>query len=289
MLGRTGRWIAVVVVMLAVLVLAGAVAVVVRWEDVKAWLDAPDVLAAEDAVRDVALPAGFEEDPTRSGCAPWGSSRCAWTDLPPQEAAESLAERLRAAGVELGDVRCDVPEAGPEGMSVGAPQCGATATVQGADLWLQAIDRTPSGDVPLGRTAVWAVWDGSTMSMPLWERLWAHQGGPRGEVGPPTAAEVEALLPDWLAGATGEPCTSGGPGTCTAWEVPLDAAALPGGGEVEALVHDLVAAGYFVSVADPTHAAPIQAHRFTGAGEWTGVDLVIRDWEAGPVALVTTF
>lgn len=88
-----------------VLMLAGTVLVVLRWAEVKAWLDAPAVLDAETTVRDLDLPASFDDDATNSACDLAGS-RCAWTALPPDEAVAQLAGALVDAELPVAEVTC---------------------------------------------------------------------------------------------------------------------------------------------------------------------------------------
>lgn len=280
------------VVVAAVVLLVGAVVVVLRWDHVKAWFDAPDLLRVEAAAREVPLPGDAQEDATRSAAAQIGVSRAGWTDLAPRAALEELAVGLRARDVTVDPVLCEDP-AVPLAPSGGVIECGMRVPVVGEDLWVLATDRTPRGEVPLTRTAVWFAWDTLDMSWPLYERLVAadpypypfrdaDDGGPQ----PASAEEVATALPDRYVAVLDhcwEPARV--EGTCIAWEAPVDTGDLPADRQVEALVRELVEAGFFVDVADPVWGdEPLRAHRFTVPGGWTGVQVTLRFTADGLVA-----
>lgn len=289
------RRIVAAVVLLGVLLLAGAAVVVVRWQDVKAWLDAPEVLSVNAAALEVPLPGDAEEDPTRSASAQYGALRSGWTDLEPREALDEVAAALRARDVEVDPVLCNDPAIplGPVGREL---ECGVRVPVHDEELWVFATDHTPSGEVPLGRTAVWFAWESLDMSGPLLERLadedpypYPFQEPGSGEPQPASPEEVAAALPARYAGVTAQ-CWWAAPvdeSPCTIWEGPVDTADLPDDGQVDALVREFVAAGYFVDEADPDWAAlPLTAHRFTVPGGWTGVEVTVRPEGDGLVARV---
>lgn len=283
------------VILLGVLLLAGVVVLVVRWEEVKAWLDAPEVLRVNAAALEVPLPGDAEDDPTRSASASFGVLRAGWTDLAPRAALEQVAVGFDARDVAVDAVLCDDPTIppGPQGREL---ECGLRVPVHDEELWVFATDHAPSGRAPLGRTAVWFAWDSLDMSWPLYERVvdddpypypYAEPGS--GEPQPASAAEVESALPDRYAGVTehcwGTEPVDGVP--CTIWEGPVDMVDLPADGQVDALVRELVAAGYFVDEAAPEWGAePLTAHRFTVPGGWTGVQVTVRPEGDGLVARV---
>lgn len=281
--GRVGQWVAIAVVIAGMLVIAGGLVAFVRWDDIKAWADAPEVLRVNTAALDVALPPGSTEDPTRSACAMTGALRCAWTTQSPRDAVTDLADGLRALDVEVDAVLCDDP-ALPSGPQDGELACGVRIAAADEELWILATDRTPSGGVPLTRTAVWFAWDTIDMSSPLYERVVAADPYPYpstddGEPHLASSSAVEDALPARYAGIT-QHCWQGPPvggAPCTSWEAPIDTGGLPADGQVEALVRELADAGFFVDGADPSLAgAPLIAHRFTVPGGVTGVEVYVR-------------
>ncbi len=291
MLGRTEKWILGVVAGFGLLLLVGAVVAAVRWADVKAWLDAPDVLAVNAAALAVPLPPGSTDDPTRSACGHYGALRCSWTTLAPDAAVDALAAGLRAAEVEVPPTLCD--DAGlPRAARDGLVACGVRIPAADSELWLLATDRTPVGGVPLGRTAVWFVWDTLDMPWPLYERLIAADPYLLdGEPPLATPSQVEAALPGRYRGIT-EHCwdpagTLAGSDECHVWEAPVDVADLGAQDAVGALVRELADHGFFVDSADPTGAdVLVQGHRFTAEGGWTGVQLAVRAEADGLVARI---
>lgn len=285
-----------VVLLLGVLLLAGVVVVVLRWADIKAWLDAPEMLRVNAAALEVPFPgADTEEDPTRSAAAGFGALRTGWTELAPRAALDEIAVALGDRDVAVDPVLCDDP-AVPHGSQDREVECGLRVPVVGEELWVLATDHTPSGEVPLGRTAVWFTWDTFDMSWPLYERLVAADPVPypfEDSDGPPltTPEQVEAALPARYAGVTDQ-CWGPDPTgevPCTMWEGPVDTADLPDGGRerAQALVRELVAAGFFVDAVDPSWSSePLSAHRFTMAGGWTGLKVDVRPEGDGLVARV---
>lgn len=295
MLSTLERRIVAVVLLLGVLMLAGVVVLLVRWEDVKAWLDAPEVLRVNTAALEVPLPEGAEEDPTRSACGQQGALRCAWTPAAPQEAVDGVVSGLRALDVEVENVVCG-DDALPSAAMLGSEiACGARVPLRDAELWVLATDVTPSGRVPLGRTALWFAWNTADMSWPLFERIVEADPYPypfvdpeSGEPHPATPEEVRDALPERYVGVT-DHCWAGveEDPVCTIWEAPVDVADLPAEGQVEALVRELVAAGFFVDAADASWGGePLRAHRFTVPGGWTGVQVTVRPDGDGLVAQV---
>ena len=280
-----------VVIALAVALLAGVVVVLLRWADIKAWLDAPEMLRVNEAALEVPLPGNAEDDPTRSASAQFGALRSGWTELAPRDALEQLAEALR--DVDVDPVLCDDP-ALPRGPRDHELECGLRVPVHDEELWVFAIDHTPSGEVPLGRTAMWFAWDTYDMAWPIYERLVAADPVPypfEESDGPPltTPEQVDAALPARYAGVTDQ-CWGPDPTgevPCTMWEGPVDTADLPddGQGRAQALVRELVAAGFFVDAADPSWSSePLSAHRFLTAGGWTGLKVDVRPEGGGLVA-----
>lgn len=292
MLGRTGRWVVGGVLTLAGLLVAGAVAVVVKWDDVNAWLDAPEVLRVNEAALEVALPEGTEEDPTRSACAHQGALRCAWSEAPPQDVLADVVAGLRALDVDVEDAVCGVDALPSTAMPGSEIACGARVPVRDAELWVLATDVTPFGGVRLGRTAVWFTWNSLDMSWPLYERVAAADPYPYSEEEYPVVSEadVAAVLPARYRAALGscwrapdeDPAEP-----CHAWEGAVDVSDLPGGGTVEELVEELAAAGFFVDAADPGWAgAPLSAHRFVRAGGWSGAVVTVQREDGETVASV---
>lgn len=292
MLGRTGRLVVAGFLTFAVLVVAGAVAVVVKWDEVEAWLDAPEVLRVNAAALEVALPEGTEEDPTRSACAHQGALRCAWSEAPPLEAVAGVVAGLRALGVAVEDIVCGDDALPSSAMPGSEIACGARVPVRDAELWVLATDETPFGGVPLGRTALWFAWNTLDMSWALYERVAAADPYPYAEEAYPVVSEadVAAALPARYRAALGscwrapdeDPAEP-----CRAWEGPVDVADLPGGGTVEELVAELAAAGFFVDAADPGWAgAPLSAHRFVRVGGWSGASVTVQREDGEIVAHV---
>lgn len=294
MLSTFERRLVAVVVLLGILLLAGAAVLVVRWEDVKAWLDAPEVLRVNEAALEVPLPGDAEDDPTRSAAATFGVLRAGWTDLAPRDALEQVAAGLDARDVTVDAVLCDDP-AIPHGIQEREVECGLRVPVVGEELWVFATDHTPTGEVPLSRTAIWFAWELLDMSWPLYERLVAADPIPypfEGMDGPPltTPDQVEAALPARYAGVTDQcwgPEVEGST-HCTMWEGPVALDGLPDGdGRADALVRELVEAGFFVDIADPSLGGePLTAHRFTLAGGWIGMEIQVRQEGDGLVARV---
>lgn len=278
------RRLVAAVVLLATVLLAGVVVAVVRRADIKAWLDAPEVLAVNAAALAVPLPGGAEDDPTRSAC-PFGSMRCAWVDVPPVDAVAEVAAGLAARDVDVDGVLCDDP-ALPPGPLGGTFACGARVVVADEELWVLATDRTPIGGVAFTRTALWFAWDTTQMSWPPYERiadadLYPYPYAPGvAEPVPASTAEVGAVLPDRYAGVL-EHCWAGLPDTpeepCHVWEAPVDVPDVPSDQQVALLVGELVEAGFFVDAADPSwDDGPLTARRSTGPGGWTGATVAVR-------------
>jgi len=275
-LSRLERWILVSVVLAGVLVLATGVWAVVNRDRVTVWLTGDEVAAAQRVAMTAALPSGLEDDPTRSACATWSALRCAWSDASPAEAVQLMADVLAAAGVDVGAVACDDRPDLPEGLALRGAACVAEVPVAGETMWVIAMDRTPEGGVPLGRTAAWATWDELAMSTPMVERLQREWGWADPMAWSPlSATDVAAVVPSRLAPVLEEPCRTEGPDGCYDWIGPVDLADL-GDDPVPALVAELVSAGYFVDAADadPSGIA-VRAHRFvdtdTGRGLWLTV------------------
>lgn len=294
-LTAVGRRVVVGLVVVGLLVAGGAVALVLRWEDVLAWLDAPAVLRVNAAALEVDLPPGAVEDPTRTACAGQGALRCAWTDAPPQQAVADVVAGLRALDVDVADAVCGGDALPSTAMPGSEIRCGARVTVRGAKMWVLATDTAPFGGVPLGRTALWFSWDTVDMSWPLYARVAAADPYPYAEEASPipTEDEVAAVLPARYRAAL-DACwrlpEDDPAGPCHAWEGPVDVVDLPGDGQVEALVGELVAAGFFVDAAEPGWTgAPMSAHRFVRAGGWSGVVVSVRLEDGGLVAHVTAW
>lgn len=295
MLSTLERRIVVVVLLLGVLLLAGVVVVLLRWAEIKAWLDAPEVLRVQAAALEVPMPGGAADDATRSACAQFGALRCGWTDRAPQQALEEVARELRDREVDVDVVLCDDP-AVPLGPRDAELECGLRVPVLGEELWVFATDQTPTGAVPLTRTAVWFAWDALDMSWPLYERLAEQDPYPYPyddpDAGEPQLAapdDIEAVLPHRYAGVTGH-CWGSlveAEAPCVIWEAPVDVTDLPADEQVEALVRELVEAGFFVDAADPSWGGePLTAHRFTVPGGWTGLEVAVRPEGDGLVARV---
>lgn len=287
MLSRLERAILVAVVLAGVVVLAAVVVAAVRWQHIKAWLDAPDVIAAHRAVATADLPPALEADPTGSACEDWTAIRCAWADVPAEDAAEAMAVALRAAGVAVDPVVCDRDDL-PTLLDGESPRCGATAEVRDATLWVLATDETIVGGVPLGRTATWVAWDATTLSTPLMERMsseweWA---APAERLDPDLVA---ALVPGRIRVVLDEPCWAEDDSGCFVWRGLVDVSDLDEGGVVAGLVAELTADGHFVGSADPDWGAPIQAHRFSSTNRSTGVAVTLRDEGGVVVAEVLSY
>lgn len=272
-LSRLERRIVVGVVVAGVLVLAGTVLAVVKRAELKVWFVGDEVAAAHRTAVEVDLPAVLADDPTRSACQPLGALRCAWAQVPPRDAAEAFAQTLRDAGLDVAPVVCD--ETLPKILNQHVPRCGAEIAVAGERMWLLATDRTPFGQVPLGRTAAWLSWDELAMSVPMTRRLqreWVWDS--RTEL--LTRTEVEALLPERLRPILDATCRREGPNGCLDWEGPIDVSDL-GVDAVPALVAELTEAGFFVDVAHPDWSSiGAQGHRFAAPNSGLGITVTIR-------------
>jgi len=150
-LDRIGRRVAIGVVVAGLLVIAGGVLAFMRWDDIKAWGDAPAVLDAHRTMQVLDLPAELDVDTTLTACDPSAPVRCAWTDLDPSDAVEALVGALRDAGLEPGSVVCD-SEALPMLWGGGPPECGAPLEFSGATAWVMA--RKASSLVPTASSFV---------------------------------------------------------------------------------------------------------------------------------------
>lgn len=287
MLSRVERATLVAVVLVGVLVLTAMVVAALRWQDIKAWLDAPDVIAAHRAVVAADLPPELEPDPTGSACEDWTAIRCAWADVPAEDAAEAMASALRAAGVAVDPVVCD-GQGLPALLGGESPRCGAAAEVRDATLWVLATDETIVGGVPLGRTAAWVAWDAMTLSIPLMERMaseweWAV---PAERL---DSELVAALVPERVRAVLDAPCRAEDDTGCFVWRGPVDVSDLDPDGVVAGLVAELTADGHFVGSADPDWSTPIRAHRFSSTNRSTGVAVTLRDEDGVVVAEIVTY
>jgi hypothetical protein len=198
-----------------------------------------------------------------TACDPADPVRCAWTDLDPREAVEALVGALRDAGLEPGPVVCERAALPRLWAALGHPECGAPLELSGATAWAVATAESPSGAVPLGRTAVWVMWDRTTMSPGLLDRLVPELDEPVVD-DPPSPDEVAALVPARYRFAGSGECTHGPDAAVCYPAGVLDVSDL-GADPVPALVSELTAAGLYVAVAntDPSSAAsPVIAVRF---------------------------
>ena len=274
MLSRVERATFVAVVLVGVLVLTAMVVAALRWQHVKAWLDAPEAIAAFRAVRAADLPPELEPDATLSACDLSAPVRCAWTDLAPEEAVEALAAAVEGAGLTVGEIRCDEASL-PLLAGGGTPVCAAAVTLSGARMWLLATDVTPVGQVPLGRTAAWLSWDEPAMSVPMARRLqreWVWDG----RTEPLTRTELDALLPERLRPILDATCRGWDANGCRTWEGPIDVSDLGDDG-VPALVAELTEAGFFVDLADPDwSSARVKGHRYAAPASRLGITVHIR-------------
>lgn len=277
MLSSLEKRIAVAVVVTALLLVAGGVAAFLNRDRIEAWLTGDEVVAAQRSATTAELPVGLEDDPTRSACGSWTAVRCAWSDGSPEEAARLMVGVLGDAGLDTGDVACgDHPEIPDSVAAAGDAVCVAQVPVAGEHLWVVTTDRTPVGHVPLGRTAAWAVWDESAMSLPMLELLqpdWVSDLPETYET--PPAEEIAAVLPDRFVPLLDGPCRSESADRCSNWEGPVDLADL-GDDPVPALVIEFTDAGYFVVAADLDWTPDgVRAHRWLQAPP-SGVSVAVR-------------
>lgn len=211
---------------LAAVVLLAALALgTVTW-----WLvvhGVPELQVRVDSakLRSVELPPGFEQ-------APWAcagaTSLCAWTELPPEEAARELSAALADAGVTLPEASCGsgikIPmlDAEDPQYSRAPGVCSASSPRHGLTLGLVARNQVPVGEldgapVDYPRTLVTVAWYGLEGSVP---EVWL-------------APEEIAALPGRAAGA---PCDA----SCMSLGVPILADEFP------EVVAELVDAGVVV-------------------------------------------
>lgn len=278
--GRLERRLLLAVVVAGVLLLAAAVWVFVNKDRVEVWLTGDEVVAGQRTATTVPLPEGLEDDPTRSACEPWTALRCAWSDDDPEAAAVLMAGALADAGLDVGDVVCSLDDQGPvvpDSIVAADAVCAAPVQVALDRMWVVSTDRTPDGHVPLGRTAVWVVWDENALSSPMYERVQAEWGWRvTDRYAAPTAEDIAGVVPERFAALLDEPCRSESVDGCSDWEGPIDLSDL-GSEPVQALVLELTDAGYFVDGADPEMSGGVVgAHRFLRAGSPEGLSLVIR-------------
>ncbi len=282
-LGRTARRVVAGMVLAGLLLVAGGVAVALRWDEIKAWADAPAVLEAHRAAEAMALPDGFADDPTLSACDPSMPVRCAWATAPAREAVAALREALAAAGLHPGDVVCDTGRL-PQLWWGGKPECGAAVRLPGATLWALATATAPVGGVPLGRTAAWMMWDAPAMSDELFSRL-------RPELELPQAAtdltpdEAAAVVPERYRTVLAGACAGRRPGAVTAGS---DAGCFPAFGSLDVsdlgadplpgLVAELSDDGLMPLVGGSREEPLVQATRFFRDvdGSRQGVLVVVR-------------
>jgi hypothetical protein len=183
----------------------------------------------------------------------------------------------------------------PEALSIGESMCGAPLELPGAMAWAVATDRTLVGDVPLGRTAVWVMWDRTSMSSALLDRLLPELDEPVCEREQPapeiplSPAEVDALVParfrftgaaEWMTiGGHSSDGTLFEPDEVRILVAELDVSDL-GADPVPALVAELTDAGLYVGGAntDPDAATSVSAVRFFRDDEGTrhAVLVVVR-------------
>jgi len=276
-LDRIGRRVAIGVVVAGLLVIAGGVLAFMRWDDIKAWGDAPAVLDAHRTMQVLDLPAELDVDTTLTACDPSAPVRCAWTDLDPSDAVEALVGALRDAGLEPGSVVCD-SEALPMLWGGGPPECGAPLEFSGATAWVMATAEVPGGDVPLGRTAVWVMWDTGSMSSALLDRLVPELDAPVQD-DPLAPAEVAALVPARYRFAGSADCTHGPDAAVCYPAGELDVSDL-GADPVPALVAELADAGLYVFdvSTNPRAMSTIHAVRFfrDNQGERHELRVVVR-------------
>lgn len=284
-LSRLERCIVVGVVASGVVVLVAGVAAFLIRDRIEVWLTGDEVAAAQRTAMTVELPAALEDDPTRSACSIWTALRCAWSVAPPQEAAQLMVDALAGAGLGPGDVVCGDPTAMPDALVAADAVCVAEVAVAGERLWVVATDRTPVGEVPLGRTATWVTWDESAMSWPMVERLQGEWDGLSVESYPPlTPAEVADALPERLVAVLDGTCRGYTSDVCSEWTGPVDISDL-GDDPVAALVAELTAAGYFVDAADPDWSSEgVRAHRFVDGTTRRGVSVSVHMEDGVPVA-----
>lgn len=288
-LSRLERGVLIAVVVAGVLVLAGGVWAVVNRDRITVWLTGDEVVAAQRLAMTAELPAGLEDDPTRSACEPWTALRCAWSDADPEEAARLMAGVLEAGGLEAGQVECGELSVVPDAIVAADAVCAARFDVAGEHIWVVTTDRTPIGHVPLSRTAAWVVWDESAMSWSMMDRLqgeWAWAITETYEA--PTPQEVTEALPERFVPVIEGPCRSESAGVCFDWEGPVDLSDL-GPDPVEALVVELTAAGYFVDAADVDWAEGVRAHRFLFATAPGGLSVSVRMVDGVAVGQVFTY
>lgn len=284
-LTATGKRVVVAVVVVGLLVVAGAVVAVLRRDAIAAWLDAPDVLAVNRATLELELPPGLADDATfsaaRAGALP---VRTAWADQAPRDAVADVAEALRRDGVDVDDVRCNGEGPLPRVLHDGEVVCAAPAPVRGVSLWVVATDRT-TGGVPLGRTALWFEWD--PMAPELADRVYAEE--PYASVADAvlerlSPAEVAAVLPPRFSGAL-DTCTGETATDCYRWQGAVDTSDLPADDVVPALVRELTEHGFMVASADASWTEDITAHRRFGPG-LNLLRVVIRREGDGLVAVI---
>lgn len=282
-LGRTARRVVVGMVVAGLLLVVGGVVVVVRWDEIRAWADAPAVLAAHRTVEGMTLPAGFVDDPTLSACDPSMPVRCAWATGPAREAVTALRQALTTAGLPPGDVVCDAGQL-PVLWWGGRPECGAAVRLRGATLWVLATATAPLGGVPLGRTAAWMMWDAPTMSDELFSRLQPELELPRAGADL-TPDEAAAVVPERYRAVLAETCAGHGSGAVTDG---TDAACFPAFGALDVsdlgtdpvpgLVAELSDDGLMPLIGGSREQPLVQATRFfrDTDGSRQGVVVVVR-------------
>jgi hypothetical protein len=260
-LSRLERATLVAVVVVGVLVLTAMVVAALRWQHIKAWVDAPAVLDAHRTMQVLDLPVEFTADTTLTACDPSDPVRCAWTDQTAPDAVEALVGALRDAGLKPGPVVCD-SVALPALWRGGVPECGAPLELSGATAWAVATARSPVGGVPLGRTAAWVMWDRTSMSSALLDRLVPELDQPAPDI-PLSPAEVTALMPARFRFAGTDDCSPFGDAALCSLVAELDVSDL-GADPVPALVAELTDAGLYVTAgdADPGSSTPVEAVRF---------------------------
>ena len=216
-------------------------------EEVATILATREVRAVSQSVRQLPLPAGFEE--WTAACGMFGL-RCAQTTQSPAQAVEALAAELRGLGLELEPVRCGEGARVDPGTSLAGVvrherQCTATAPEREPALTVAAWDVVPPGPFSagaafeLGLTALVVEWDSvGTDELLRAEPRLAEERFADDRL---TKAEIMALPGAFaLAECAGEDADG-----CVGWEVELE-----GPGErrdlLEAWGRELLGAGFLV-------------------------------------------
>ncbi|NLF04008.1 MAG: hypothetical protein GX593_03210, partial [Actinomycetales bacterium] len=117
-------------------------------------------------LRSIELPEGYDEAPWACTAA---TSLCAWSDLPPEQAAAEVSALLAEAGVELPEISCgvgtEIPMIGSSSLSSATAEgvCASVSAQYGLVLGLVARNQVPFGDlngapVDYPRTLVTVAW-----------------------------------------------------------------------------------------------------------------------------------